>query len=178
MMPKQGTLPHTRNSNESKRRRRLTPSQPARLRRRHRIGAASTKRRGCRHQNQAARRRRRQRRRCGGCAQAAFCGAAAAKRVLQGRHVAGSEFMHHAASTFTVSTKNESYNYLHILHSVWLTPKAQLSPPPQFFFSLPPEMYIQSAPNNSNEPFTFLLVQIKLFWVVQKLPLKAKVYYF
>ena len=118
------------------------------------------------------------RRRCGGCVQAAFCGAAAAKRVLQGRHVAGSEFMHHAASTFTVSTKNESYNYLHILHSVWLTPKAQLSPPPQFFFSLPPEMYIQSAPNNSNEPFTFLLVQIKLFWVVQKLPLKAKVYYF
>ena len=115
MMPKQGTLPHTRNSNESKRRRRLTtPALVPWLAAATRValGGYITKRRGCRHQNQAARRRRRQRRRCGGCAQAAFCGAAAAKRVLQGRHVAGSEFMHHAASTFTVSTKNESYNYM------------------------------------------------------------------
>ena len=160
MMPQQGTLPHTRNSNESKRRRHLTPSQPARLRRRHRIGTASIKRRGCRHQNQAAARRRRRRRRL----REYF-------KVVMLPEVNSCTMRPQLSPLVRRMRATTTYTTLCLAHS-----KASFL---LSFFSLPPEIYIQSAPNNSNEPCTFfVLVQIRLFWVVLKLPLKAKVYYF
>ena len=93
---------------------------------------------------------------------------AAAKRVLQGRHVAGSEFMHHAASTFTVSTKNESYNYIYYTLSGSLQSKLS---PPYFFLTTPRDIHIECSKQIKSTFYFFVLV----FWVVLKLPLKAKV---
>ena len=135
MMPQQGTLPHTRNSNESKRRRHLTPSQPARLRRRHRIGTASIKKRGCRHQKQAAARRRRRRLR-------------EYFKVVMLPEVNSCTMRPQLSPLVRRMRATTTYTTLCLAHS-----KASFL---LSFFSLPPEIYIQSAPNNSNEPCTFL----------------------
>ena len=131
MMPyEQGTLPHTRNSNKSKRRRRLTPSQPARLRRRHRrIGTASIKRRGCRHQNQAARRQRRRRR-----LREYF-------KVVMLPEVNSCTMRPQLSPLVRRMRATTTYTTLCLAHS-----KASFLL--LIFFSLPPEIYIQSAPNN------------------------------
>ena len=134
MMPQQGTLPHTRNSNESKRRRRLTPSQPAKLGRRHRMGAASIKRRGCRHKNQAARRRRRRLREY--------------FKVVMLPEVNSCTMRPQLSPLVRRMRATTTYTTLCLAHS-----KASFL---LSFFSLPPEIYIQSAPNNLNEPCTFL----------------------
>ena len=128
MMPKQGTLPHTRNSNESKRRRR------------HRIGAGSIKRRGCRHQNQAARRRRR-RRACPGC----LNGERRRRRRL--REYFKVVMLPEVNSCTMRPQLSPLVRRMRATTTCLAYSKSKLSPP-QFFFSLPPEIYIQSTPNN------------------------------